>query len=425
MFRLTRSQVLPIGLDIGLDSIKMMQVEVVGGALAVRAAAKQAMPDEARQQPQDVRLAVAVDLVRQMIRSNGFAGRHVVTALPREIVQVKNLRLPQIPAAELAAAVQFEARNIFSFDTDAAAQVHHLHAGDVRQGLEVKQEVIVLAAKNEDVNHHLEQLHRCGVIVDSLDLEPCALYRSIERFMRRREDEQEAHVLVDIGVQRSLVVIGKGRDISFLKSIDIGGQQLNDAVSRKLGITLDEARQLRRRLIEAPPDAAEPGKRDPVRQAVVDATRSVMEELGREISLCLRYYSVTFRGHRPNRMRLTGGEASDPQLQALLNSSLTIPVEAARPLYSVDSARMKAADRRGTMSEWTLAFGLALKTTNQYFKPRDGKPRDPTDPRPELTCTSGAEVIDLSKVLEASSPKAEPAAAVTSSANNAMEAVHA
>jgi type IV pilus assembly protein PilM len=422
MFRLTRSQVQPIGLDIGHDSIKMLQVEIIGDqTLSVRAAARQALPDEARQQPQ-LRLALAADLVRQMIRQNGFVGRHVVTTLPREIVHAKNLRLPQIPSSELASAVEFEARNIFAFDTDDA-QVRHMPAGEVRQGMDVKQEVIVMGARNEDVNNYLEQLHRCGVIVDSLDLEPCALYRSIERFMRRREDEQEAHVLADVGLLRSHVVIGKGREISFIKPIDIGGRHLNEAVSRKLAISLDEARGLRRRLAEAPEAGAPPapdGKRDAVRQAVYDATRSTMEELGREISLCLRYYSVTFRGHRPARLRLVGGEASDPQLGALLNAALTIPVEAGRPLFSVDTSRMKPSDRRGTMSEWALAFGLSLKTTSQYFKPRDGKPRDPNEPRHDLEQPqqSIGEVVDLNKMLD-------PAARSSTASAELAEAAHA
>jgi hypothetical protein len=55
---------------------------------------------------------------------------------------------------------------------------------------------------------------------------------------------------------------------------------------------------------------------------VFDATRSTMEELGREIGLCLRYYSVTFRGQRPNKLRLLGGEAADPMLLGVLNAAL-------------------------------------------------------------------------------------------------------
>ncbi len=403
MIRLTRAQILPIGVDVGHDSVKMIQLEVIGDSLTVTAAAKMPLPAEVKDQP-ELRIAVASDLIRQMLRQHPFRGRKVVAALPREIVHMKNLRLPQMPMTELPAVVQFEARNVFPFDTEQA-KVHSLLAGEIRQGTEVRQEVILLAAKNDDVSALIEHLHHAGAIIESLDVEPCALYRSVERFIRRREDEGDVNVIVDVGVRRSQVVIGRGREISFIKPIDIGGWHFHDSVSKKLGITLEEAEALRRRLIEAGEPADPAARRDPVRQAVFDATRVPMEELGREISLCLRYYSVTFRGQRPTRLRLVGGEASDPQLQTLLNSALVIPVEVGRPLYSVNTSKMKPTDRRGAMCEWALALGLALKTTTSHYGPRDGKARDPAgfdkDPlnlNPGVT-SSGAEVVDMTKAI--------------------------
>jgi type IV pilus assembly protein PilM len=407
MIRFTRAQVLPIGVDIGHDSVKMLQVEAVGTSLEVTAAAKMPLPPSVKSDSQS-RIPLACDLIRQMFRQHPFRGRKIVAALPREIVHSKNLRLPLMPPAELDAVVNFEARNVFPFDTEKAT-VHYLAAGEVRQGTEMRQEVIVLAARNDDVNNLVENLHRSGAVIQSLDIEACAVYRSLERFIRRKEDENDVNVLVDIGARRSQVVIGRGREISFVKPIEIGGFHFHDAVSRKLGISLDEAEALRRRLVEAgePTDAAT--RRDPVRQAVFDATRSPMEELGREISLCLRYYSVTFRGHRPTKLRLIGGEASDPQLQALLNSALVIPVEVGRPLYSVNTSRMKPADRRGAMCEWALAMGLSLRTTQQHFGARDGRSRDMSAPvAPEETATpSTAEVVDLTAAVRASADARE------------------
>jgi type IV pilus assembly protein PilM len=376
MIRFTRAQVLPIGVDVGHDSVRMLQVEAVGTSLEVTAAARMALPPEAVTDPAR-RLPLAADLVRQMLRQHPFRGRRIVAALPRDIVQTKNLRLPPMPPEEIPAVVRFEARNVFPFDV-AHARVHFLAAGEVRQGAEVRQEVICMAARNDDVNAVVEHLHASGAILESLDVEPCALYRSVERFIRRKEDENDVNVLVDVGARRSQVVIGRGHDLSFIKPIDIGGLHFHEAVARKLGIPVDEARALRRRLAEcaADPAAAPAVRRDPVRQAVYDATRAPMEELGREIALCLRYYSVTFRGQRPTRLRLLGGEACDPQLQNLLNSALVIPVEIARPLYSVNTSRMRPADRQGTMCEWALALGLSLRTTRDYYGPRDGRPRD-------------------------------------------------
>ena len=398
MFKLTRSHAQPIGLDIGADSIKMLQLEVESGSLQVAAAARAAMPEDARRD-WPTRVAIATDLIKQMLGRNAFRGRGVTVALPREMVHIKNLRLPIIPPSELEQAVLFEARTLFPFDTDQAT-IRFLPAGEVRQGTEARQEVILLAIRNQDIDNFLEQLHRSDAVVESIDLEFMALYRSIERFIRRREDEQEVNVIVDVGARASQVVIGRGRDLSFVKQIEIGGQHLHEAVAKKLGITLDEARAVRQRLIESPDETAAGVKREPVRQAVYDATRLTMEDLGREISLCLRYYSVTFRGYRPTRLRLVGGEACDPQLMALLNSNLTIPVEAGKPLFSIDSSKMRAVDRRGLMSEWTQALGLALRHTKGHYGARDGKPRDPSKPREDLQ----AEVVDLDKVLEQAPP---------------------
>jgi len=362
---IAKPDIQPIGLDLGEDSVKMLQIELVAGRPRVRAAARAALED-----------ATALPrVIGDMLRCGNFAGRGVVAALPREILHIKNLRLPMIPAAELGGAIQFEARNVFNFDTDSA-HVEFLAAGEVRQGTEVRQEVIVMAARDEDVEPVIQNLHSAGLVIESLDAEPCALYRTVERFMRRKQDEQEVVVLIEVGLRRTQVLIGRGAEIQFFKPIEVGGRRLNDSVSRKLRIEYEEALALRRRLAEAPrPLPGHATVQDPVRQAVFDATRSTIEELGREISLCLRYYSVTFRGQRPSRVRLAGGEAHDPNLATTLSAILSLPVEPARPLASVDTTAMRPADRRGPMSEWAVPLGLALKKTVSRFAQLDGAPR--------------------------------------------------
>jgi type IV pilus assembly protein PilM len=401
MIRFSRSQVQPIGLDIGHDSVKLLQLEVADGAVSVTAAAKQALPEEARQ-GRELQLPLAMDAIRQLLRNHPFAGRQVIAALPREMVQIKNLRLPLMPTAEVESAVQFEARNIFPFDTDQAT-VRHLVAGEVRQGNDTRLEVIALAARNDEIDTYVEQLHRCGCEVTSLDFEPSAIYRTVERYIRRREDENEINVLVDIGVRTTQVIIGRGREISFVKQIDVGSGHLHDDVSAKLGITIDEVRTLRRRMIEgAAAEAAKSGG-ESVRQAIHDAIRARLEELAREISLCLRYYSVTFRGQRPTRLRLLGGEAGDAQLLSILSAALPIQVEAARPLYSVNTSRMKQLDRRGHLGEWAVAFGLGLKRTQGPFGARDGKSRSAA-----ASINSSVEVVDLGSALQSADPAAAP-----------------
>jgi type IV pilus assembly protein PilM len=394
MFRLNRPQIQPIGVDIGHDSVKMLQFEVRGEKLVVHASGRRMLeaagsaggPSNSAEliSPQ------AGQAIRELLQSGNFAGRTAVVALPRHIVHVKNLRLPPMPPGELSSVIHFEARESFPFDTQEA-HVDFLVAGEIRQGTDIRQEVVVLAAQNTDVDRFVEQLHRTGLVLDSLDVEPCALYRTVDRFVRRREDEQEVNVIVDIGTRCTQVLIGKGRDISFFKAIEIGGADFNSAVSRKLGIRYDEARALRRRLW----DQDDGDRPDTVRLAVLDATRSVIENLTREISLCLRYHSVTFRGQRPLRVRAGGGEGGDPQLLGTLHSVLSLPVEPFRPLFSVDSAIMRNFERRKPSGDWAVAMGLGLKRSPGRFAPLDGTPRAaaPAQPAPQTPAPTAPAVV--------------------------------
>src|SRR5204863_6446280 len=210
----------------------------------------------------------------------------VVAALPRSIVRVKQARVPAMSAPELRSAVELEAKAAFDLDP-AQAKVQFLSAGQVRQGNDTLMEVIIVAARNRDVDQFLQQLHAAGAVVESLDFEPCAIYRSI--------GAAGLNAVLDIGLTQSQMIIGRDDEINFLKSIEVGGRAINEAVARKLGISVEEARALRRRLSETAP-RADVAKRDPVRQAVFDANRPLVEELGQRVSLCLRYHAVSFSG---------------------------------------------------------------------------------------------------------------------------------
>ncbi|MGD0387995.1 MAG: pilus assembly protein PilM [Tepidisphaeraceae bacterium] len=410
---MNRPQIQPIGVDIGHDSVKMLQLEAREQSLVVYASARRMLDVDGaaggQSSPAELISPQAAQAVRELLSGGNFAGRTAIVALPRHVLHVKNLRLPPMPPGELASVIDFEARGVFPFDT-AEAHVEFLVAGEVRQGTDVRQEVVVLAARNADVDRFVEQLHRTGLVIDSLDVEPCALYRTVDRFVRRREDEQEVHVLVDVGTRCTQVLIGKGRDISFFKAIEMGGADFNSAVSRKLGIRCDEARALRRRLSEQGDDEHP----DTVRLAVLDASRGAMESLTREVSLCLRYHSVTFRGQRPLKVRVSGGEGGDGQLLAMLHSVLGIPVEPSRPLFNMDCTAMRGFEPRKPSGEWAVAMGLGLKRSAGRFAPMDGTPRAAAPAAPPAPSPAAA------------MPAAAPATQAASSATTVTrEAVHA
>ena len=354
------ARVLPIGLDIGGATVRMLQLAGSEGDLRVIDAAKFPIPQEVRADPA-LRREVVVEGIRQALKDHRFRRREAVVVLSAEQLAIRSIRMPKMPEEELGTAVNWEAQNKFPFDT-ATAVIQHVRAGEVHQGDQVLEEVILFAAPRAEVDRQIQLAREGGLEVVSLDAECCGMFRGFERFLRRREDENVVSAFADICAQTT-VVISRGRDIVFVKSIPIGGAVFNRAVAECLELAPSEAEALRRRTAKRNREVAEASDQmDQVQRAVGDAIRPHREDLANEIGLCLRYYAVTFRGDRPEAMVFTGGEAHDPALPAALGERLNIRAEIGDPFRGVRTDQLgPVLDRRGCRSEWATVFGLSLK----------------------------------------------------------------
>jgi type IV pilus assembly protein PilM len=307
----------------------------------------------------------AIEAVHRLWRRGGFSGHDVLSALPCGQVGIKNVRLPVMPANELHQAVKWEAKERFGFEV-ADDQLGYIDAGEVRSGTETAREVVLLAVEKKVVEDHLSLLSAMKLSPVTLEADPLAVFRAFERFLRREEDEQAARVVVDVGGSGTRVVVAKGKQIVFLKSIDVGGSAMTSAVAQQFNLSLEDAAQFRLRAIRQewarsmgePPAAGEtPGDR-----SAQDAIRGVLESLAEEIALCLRYCSVTFRGLRLSQVILCGGEAYDPFVSKLLGERLGMPVIVGRPLRGLDTSQVNwDADCRGLFAEWAVCAGLAVR----------------------------------------------------------------
>ena len=119
----------------------------------------------------------------------------------------------------------------------------------------------------------------------------------------------------------------------FVKYVDVGGRHLNEAVARHLKMDLADAAALRRHNGDRRAD-----QRDPeIARSIAESTRPVLGQLANELSLCLRYYSVTFRGLPLRQVVLGGGEATE-SLAEWLAERLDLPCELGNPLRSYGEA---------------------------------------------------------------------------------------
>lgn len=367
----------PIGLDIGNNYIRMIQLSVSEGRIGVLAADKVQIDSSINGDP-DKRRSFVVSTIKQMLEESDFRGREVVSCLPNDKLKVTSFRIAETQDDKVEHIMKKEAAQRFGLDPEKDS-INYVMAGSVRQGDETKNELILFGAENETIKEHIEMLEEAGLIPVGIDTVPCALFRSSERMMRRHEDREHTVVFVDVGGKFTTVVFGRGGEISFIKQIPIGGERFNEQVASKLGVSIDEAQLLRNKLQAEKTMYASVGGRAvqgqyaateednqqldaTTRQAIVDAISSVAEELTREISLCFRYYTVTFRGKRAERAVFSGGSAYEGILLNILRRQLTVEVEVAQPFRSFEMMNITFdSDKRGLLCDWAVATGLGLK----------------------------------------------------------------
>ncbi len=344
----------PIGLDLGHNAIRMIQLADNAERISVIAAAETEIPGDladgasARE--------YIVDAIRKMLADGGFRGRESVSCLSNDSLRIKSLRLDTTDPAQIEAQLKTEVAHRFGLDADTD-EIRYMLAGSVYQGEEVKNEVIFFGMDRQSIARHLSVLEDAGLIPVAVDAVPCALFRSLQASLRRSEDQRLVSVLVDVEDLYTTVIIARGQEIIFVKQIPIAAARLTAEVASRLNVSVSEAKLLRARIKDNAEsvDAA-------TRQAVIDAMGHITEELAKEISLCFRYYAVTFRGQRPTEVVFAGGETDEATLLNALTRHLGVQVSVAKPLRGIDLANT-AINRRRTveMSEWAVAVGLGLK----------------------------------------------------------------
>ena len=371
----------PIGLDIGHNSIKMIQLSINEGHISV-IAADETRFDAGINNDQQTGNDFIVSSMKRMIANGGFLGRNVVTCLPSDKLKITSLRLAEADNYSIEQALRREVAHRFGLDPEKDS-MDYMVAGSVRQGDEIKNELILFATDSETIKDHIATLEQADLRPVAIDTIPCALFRSFERSLRRQEDRDRTAVFVDVGSHFTTVVFGREGEISFIKQIQIGGQKFTKEIAAKLGISNAEAEMLQEALRVDPgllSLKADIGEQAPAeswhnidmstRQVMVDAVSAVANDLVKEISLCLRYYTVTFRGKRVERAVFAGGGAYEDILLNILKRKLAVEIELAQPLrgFDLSNGRIKVnfdSDRRGLFCEWAVAVGLALKGWNR------------------------------------------------------------
>jgi type IV pilus assembly protein PilM len=287
-------------------------------------------------------------------------------------------------------------RNAMQVDFIRTGAGSNGNAQPAQPATENREEILLIAASHAAINSRLEPILQAGLRPIAVETGFSALGRMFSRHARREADRGQVRAVIEIGYSGSTVMILRGDQIAFCKPISVSGQSFNQAVAEHLQIDVRAASELRAARIAAAITGTQsahaaaapagqagstPASEAATDRAVFEAVRPLMGDLVKEVMLCLRYYGVTFRGHPPDRVILTGGDGREPRLAQVFTQSCKLPVEfddLPGTLGTLLPEIQNTLNRTpGPAACWSAAVGLSLRGMPRRKGMRDIAPPEP------------------------------------------------
>jgi type IV pilus assembly protein PilM len=328
-----------IGLDIGSNCVKAVELTQAGPETVLTGYGQAEMVSEGSK----------ADAVVQACR--GFHVKRTVSSVSGKSVIVRFLNMAKTADENLMNVIRVEADKYIPFDVEEVVlDAQRMPDSGQQQSEEMR--VLLCAVKRSLIDEHVGLLQGVGLQPDVIDVDSFALGNAYElrsRFSPQVEDGDKTVALVDVGANKTNVNILRGNVSYFIREIYLGGDDLTSSVSKRLGIELHSAENLKRE----PGDNAEQ-----LREAVM----SSIEDLGNEIHLSLDYFENQF-DKSVDEVFLSGGASRLRFLGEAFEKIFEKRVRAWDPteFLKVDEGAVDTAKLKENASQVAICVGLASR----------------------------------------------------------------
>ena len=343
-----------VGIDIGSNSVKAIQIARSGDRLVVERAAKIEVDQE--QYAVDPLLALS-RAVRDVAADCALEGAVVVVSLPGHSVVTRYLKLQKMPQEELDGAIEIEAGQSIPYDLSEVMMNSH-KLTEVSEDGQTVVKVLVVAARNDVIRARLEVLNEAGLAPHIMGVDSLALADACELAEDFRDDETVA--IINLGSSSVNIHFCRDGVSSFMREIGWGGKEIATAIQRALRVEAETARRIQEGTEEPQKWESESGEQISMETVV----RSPIQRLIGEIRRSFDYYEQQLYEKSVDRIILSGGVAPYPPLKEAVSREMGIEkVEIANPLKGKvevsQAAESTVADVLLHPAQFVVAIGMA------------------------------------------------------------------
>ncbi len=271
-----------IGIDIGSYSVKVLEVVSEQEKYKLAKFAVKELPPG----PSDEHL---LNTIRAIANESNFLTKDVHISLSGPYVTVRFINMPQMSQQDLKNSLKYEADKYIPFSVDEVI-IDSCILGEAQEKAQMR--VLLAAAKKEIVNKRIDLFKHLGYNVKLIDVDSFAVFNAFLT-SEKTLDKEKSIALINLGHRYTNVIVSKGHIPYFTRDIQIGGEQIDKAISNKFNIEEVQAAKLK----SEPQDKA-----DEVKEIV----KVVLNNLMDEIRLSFGYYENQY-GRAIDQIYISGG----------------------------------------------------------------------------------------------------------------------
>lgn len=327
-----------VGLDIGSFSIKAVElIEKPKGGLELLKFGIGRLEYEGGVEP---KLSPSI---KKVMQDANISTNRINASVSGQSVIVRYIILPKMTRQELQGAIRFEAEKYIPFDIKEVV----LDCQVLEESLEEnKMKVLLVAAKKDSINKYTNAIIIAGLEPKLIDVDSFALINSFSANYPENKDQTLA--LLNLGAQFTNINILKNNASRFTRDIQIAGNEITNAVSKQLGISVEEAEALKC----APKERA---------GEVFEIAKTVLEEIAREIRLSFDYYESQFE-KGVDRVYLSGGTSGLKGIESYISQAIGLETDLWDPTKCLQINQENLKQQLPFLSSrLAVAIGLALR----------------------------------------------------------------
>lgn len=313
-----------VGLDIGTSAIKVCELSGGKGKFKLLKFGMAKLNEGVIIEDQFEKPEEIINAIKQAFENAGIKNTNIAVGVYGPNTVCKRLQMPDGTPQEIEDQVMWESEQYIPFGADVSSIGHQI-LGDNEGG---GKDVYMIAAREDLIEKFQTLLKDAGLKIKVVDLSMMALNNAFEHSIGDKlETYGTGTLILDLGAQTTKMLVYKNKAPIYTREIAFGGSLISEEIQRTMGVSFDEAEDLKI-------NGDESGN---LPEEIVQIINNILQQnLFSEIKKALNFFLSTSTEDKIEHCFLTGGSSLLPGLDQEIEKILEVKVELLNPVRRIE-----------------------------------------------------------------------------------------